>query len=137
MWHVLRQAKGLVIFLLKDLTLVCATLALELRNEKWWRHDLWSVKTKIVNCIFQALFRWYTTFEFVLIFILLGIVRTITTLITCEWHYHSLVFSLIHSIHSFSTNKRIRQIKLGSHRAINPDSIAKWAINQKLSPKWR
>ena len=27
--------------------------------------------------------------------------------------------------------------KLGSHRAINPDSLAKLTINQKLSPKWR
>ena len=28
-------------------------------------------------------------------------------------------------------------LKLGSHRSINPDSIAKLAINQKLSPNWR
>ena len=28
-------------------------------------------------------------------------------------------------------------LTLGFHRAINPDSIAKLAINQKLSPKWR
>ena len=28
-------------------------------------------------------------------------------------------------------------VELGSYRVINPDSIAKLAINQKLLPKWR
>ena len=28
-------------------------------------------------------------------------------------------------------------LKLGSHQMINPDSIAKLAINKKLSQKWR
>ena len=30
-----------------------------------------------------------------------------------------------------------KDVKLGSHLAINPDSTAKLAINQNLSPKWR
>ena len=34
-------------------------------------------------------------------------------------------------------NNKISSLKLGSHRAINPDSIAKLKINQKLSPKLR
>ena len=36
-----------------------------------------------------------------------------------------------------SKAKITSSIKLGSHRAINPDSISKLVINQKLSPKWR
>ena len=37
----------------------------------------------------------------------------------------------------YKVNTSLENLKLGSHRSINPESIAKWAINQKLSPKWR
>lgn len=67
-----------------NLSSVCGTLVLKLRNEKWLRQNLWSVKTKIINCIFQTLFQWYKTFKYVLIYILLWIVRTIGTLIAWE-----------------------------------------------------
>ena len=61
---------------------MCAALVFEIKNNAT---IVYGLSKQIINCIFQALFYISnTTLECVLIFTLLWIVRTITTLIAWE-----------------------------------------------------